>query len=118
MFNKAVAIGLLSRASNGDDLLAILDSLAADEGNTEQEEIQFWYYNIAQGQFAYTLPLYVWQLNNSLSAVYGGRCWYRRGGEAMIKKGSFLTYRGDKSTSIYQYNKKISGQKNSDINLL
>ena len=39
--NRDLAIGLLSRASNGDDLLAILDSLAGDEGNTEQEEIQF-----------------------------------------------------------------------------
>ena len=105
MLNQAIAISLLSRANTGADLLAILDSLAADQDDNQQEEIQFWYYNIAQGQFAYTLPLYVWQLNNSLSAVYGGRCWYRRGGEAMIKKGSFLTYRGDKSTSKYQSHK-------------
>ena len=41
MFSKEIAIGLLSRAQSGADLLAILDSLAADEGNTEQEEIQF-----------------------------------------------------------------------------
>ena len=42
MFSKEIAIGLLSRASNGDDLLAILDSLAADQDDTQQEEIQFW----------------------------------------------------------------------------
>ena len=41
MFTKAVAIGLLSRASNGNDLLAILDSLAADQDDNQQEEIQF-----------------------------------------------------------------------------
>ena len=40
--NRDLAIGLLSRASNGDDLLAILDSLAADQDDTQQEEIQFW----------------------------------------------------------------------------
>jgi hypothetical protein len=39
--NRDLAIGLLSRASNGDDLLAILDSLAADQDDTQQEEIQF-----------------------------------------------------------------------------
>ena len=42
IMNRDLAIGLLSRASNGDDLLTILDSLVEDEGNTEQEEIQFW----------------------------------------------------------------------------
>ena len=41
MFNKAVAIGLLSRANNGDDLLAILDSLTADQDDTQEEEIVF-----------------------------------------------------------------------------
>ena len=41
MFTKEIAIGLLSRASNGDDLLAILDSLAVDQDDTQQEEIQF-----------------------------------------------------------------------------
>ena len=39
--NRDLAIGLLSRASNGDDLLAILDSLAADQDDIQQEEIQF-----------------------------------------------------------------------------
>ena len=41
MINQAVAIGLLSRANNGDDLLAILDSLAADQDDNQQEEIVF-----------------------------------------------------------------------------
>ena len=42
MFNQAVAIGLLSRAQTGADLLAVLDSLAADQDDTQEEEIQFW----------------------------------------------------------------------------
>ena len=41
IMNRDLAIGLLSRASNGDDLLAILDSLVADQDDTQQEEIQF-----------------------------------------------------------------------------
>jgi len=41
MLNQAIAIGLLSRANTGADLLAVLDSLAADQDNTQQEEIQF-----------------------------------------------------------------------------
>ena len=41
MINQAVAIGLLSRANNGADLLAILDSLAADQDDNQQEEIVF-----------------------------------------------------------------------------
>ena len=41
MFNQAVAIGLLSRAQTGADLLAILDSLVADQDDTQEEEIQF-----------------------------------------------------------------------------
>ena len=41
IMNRDLAIGLLSRASNGNDLLAILDSLAADQDDTQQEEIQF-----------------------------------------------------------------------------
>jgi len=39
--NRDLAIGLLSRASNGDDLLAILDSLAAGQDDTQQEDILF-----------------------------------------------------------------------------
>ena len=39
--NRDLAIALLNRANTGNDLLTILDSLAADDSNTEQEEIQF-----------------------------------------------------------------------------
>ena len=39
MFSKSVAIGLLSRASNGNDLLAILDSLEADQSEQTINEI-------------------------------------------------------------------------------
>ena len=39
--NRDLAIGLLSRANNGNDLLAILDSLVADQDDTQQEEIVF-----------------------------------------------------------------------------
>ena len=39
---KEIAIGLLSRAQTGNDLLSILSSLAADQDDTQQEEIQFW----------------------------------------------------------------------------
>ena len=41
MLNQAIAISLLSRANTGADLLAILDSLAADQDDNQQEEIQF-----------------------------------------------------------------------------
>lgn len=41
MINQAIAIGLLSRANTGADLLAILDSLAADQDDNQQEDIQF-----------------------------------------------------------------------------
>ena len=37
--NRDLAIGLLSRASNGDDLLAILDSLEADQSEQTINEI-------------------------------------------------------------------------------
>ena len=39
MFSKEIAIGLLSRANNGNDLLAILDSLAADQSEQTINEI-------------------------------------------------------------------------------
>ena len=39
MFNKAIAIGLLSRAQTGADLLAILDSLEADQSEQTINEI-------------------------------------------------------------------------------
>ena len=39
MFSKAVAIGLLSRAKTGNDLLAILDSLAEDQSQDVVNEI-------------------------------------------------------------------------------
>ena len=42
IMNRDLAIGLLSRANNGNDLLAILDSLVADQDDTQQEEIEFW----------------------------------------------------------------------------
>jgi len=41
MLNQAIAIGLLSRAQTGADLLAILDSLAAGQDDTQQEDILF-----------------------------------------------------------------------------
>jgi len=39
MFSKAIAIGLLSRAQTGNDLLAILDSLEADQSEQTINEI-------------------------------------------------------------------------------
>ena len=39
MFSKEIAIGLLSRARNGNDLLAILDSLEADQSEQTINEI-------------------------------------------------------------------------------
>ena len=42
IMNRDLAIALLNRANTGNDLLAILDSLAADDSNTQQEEIVFW----------------------------------------------------------------------------
>ena len=39
IMNRDLAIGLLSRASNGNDLLAILDSLEADQSEQTINEI-------------------------------------------------------------------------------
>ena len=39
MFTREIAIGLLSRATNGNDLLAILDTLEADQSEQTINEI-------------------------------------------------------------------------------
>ena len=40
---RSIALALLSKGNNGNEILSILDSIAAD--NVEIDTIEFWWYN-------------------------------------------------------------------------
>jgi len=120
--SKSLILSLLAQGNTGSEILTILDSIVAD---IEQENIDdaaayfaaLWYNSLC----ALWLTLggtyvMIWVSHRVMRewqrlTVFCGWLLMARAGAAVIKKGSFLTYKGDNSIARYHALQKNSHRK-------
>jgi len=114
--SKSIALSLLAQGSTGDELLSILDALAAEAvSDTEESTIEFWLLTTVRHlvdtgcRLCYTRDI-------SRGQCFAGGCWWRCGRVMPFQKPlTTLTYRGDKSTSNYHIHKNFPEGKSGSI---
>lgn len=98
---RSIALSLLAKGNNGNEILSILDSIAAE--GSEIDIIEFWWYNEGAAVIRGTQLFVLAVIRVGSYGCLGGY----RGGARIIKIQTSLTYRGDNSTFKYKDSKKF-----------
>ena len=96
---RSIALSLLAQGNNGNEILSILDSIAAD--NVEIDIIEFWSYNegaaVIRGTPVIRIHSYSWWQYVAVGGYNGGRRVMGRGGYNFLNYPNLQRWQFDRA---------------------